>query len=66
MEELWVVEEGKREKLWFVEEGKREELWVVDLSMGRCLESAVDLGLFCACFLIDFDIVRLFSKQKGG
>ena len=41
MEELWVVEEGKREKLWFVEEGKREELWVVYLSMGRCLESAV-------------------------
>ena len=41
MEELWVVEEGKREKLWCVEEGKREELWVVYLSMGRCLESAV-------------------------
>ena len=41
MEELWVVEEGRREKLWFVEEGKREELWVVYLSMGRCLESAV-------------------------
>ena len=41
VEELWVVEEGKREKLWFVEEGKREELWVVYLSMGRCLESAV-------------------------
>ena len=55
------MEERKVEELWVVEEGKREELWVLYLSMGRCLESAVHLGLFFACFLIDFDIVRLFS-----